>query len=137
MKKLLATLLVLALSPVAHADVFSTTGTGMDTIFHVGKLDIHIPLNSAQVAYLYDAQALQSLVGAETTVLSIWKLNGTAGAVTSLQGQGTPFLGLNLAIDNPLAAHLSLGSIQLGAFGGYDFRAKSFMVGPKAAVAIF
>ena len=102
-----------------------------------GPFNIHIPLQSADVTYLYDARGNRSLVGAETLVLSAWKLEGTVGGVTSLDGQGTPFISINLAMDNPLATHLTLGSIKLGAFGGFDFRNHAFIVGPKAAVSIF
>lgn len=132
MKKLLL-LAVLCLAPwrPAHAD---------DTAyFKAGPLELNIPFKTGEVVYMYDFNANQNLVGGETPVVTLWnRVEGTFGAVTSLQGQGTPFVGGNILIGNVLAGWISLPpDLKIGGFGGYDFHASAPIYGLKASYKLW
>lgn len=107
--------------------------------FKYGPLSLNIPLKTMSVTYMYDFHSTQNLVGGETVIATIWdRIEGTAGAVTSLRGQGTPFVGGNIIIGNLLDRWVSLPSeFKIGGFGGYDFNAETSMYGLKASVALW
>jgi hypothetical protein len=106
--------------------------------FESGPLKLTVPFKTADVVYLYDGLNQRSLVGAETTILTLWdKVSATAGGVTSLQGAGTPFVGLDLALGNTLDRFVNLGPIRLGGFGGRDFRVRQWVAGLKASVLLW
>lgn len=129
MKKVFLALMLLA--GVSYAD---------DTAyFKVGPLELNIPFKSARVTYLYDFNANQNLVGGETPVVSLWqRVEGTVGAVTSLQGRGTPFVGGNILIGNVLQQYVSLPEdLLVGGFGGYDFNADAPIYGLKASYKLW
>lgn len=132
MKKLLVVLALLAgLATTSHAD--GTQGV----YFSLGPLNLTLPWDNPQVTYLYDFEAKSSLVGGEAQLAQIWKFGVSAGAVTSLQGQGAPFVGVDLELPNPAPQFASLAAIHPGAFGGYNFTSGKAMFGLKASVAIF
>ena len=110
---------------------------GDTTLYTLGPLSLHLPMSNGRVTYAYDGVAKQNVVGAETVVLTGYKLEGTAGALTSIQGSGTPFLGLNLNVPNPVANQFNLGDIKPGILGGYNFNTHSFLIGPKFSVNLF
>lgn len=131
MKKLLVvTLLMLGVSVVRADD---------PVFFKVGPLSLNVPLKTAAVTYMYDFNANQNLVGGETTLLTIWdRIEGTAGAVTSLQGQGTPFVGGNILIGNLVDKWVTLPSdFKIGGFGGYNFHTDAPIYGLKASIQIW
>ena len=130
MKRLLAGVLLFCLCGIAMAD---------DTaFFKVGPLSLNIPLKTTSVTYLYDVQGNQNMVGGETPIISLWdKVEGTVGVVTSLDGNGTPFVGGNINVGNTLDKWVSLGPINIGVFGGYDFKREAAIFGPKAATKIW
>lgn len=107
--------------------------------FKVGPLSLNVPLKTAAVTYMYDFNANQNLVGGETTLLTIWdRIEGTAGAVTSLQGQGTPFVGGNILIGNLVDKWVTLPSdFKIGGFGGYNFHTDAPIYGLKASIQIW
>lgn len=59
-------------------------------------LTLTLPFQDVQAAYLYDLVKYESLVGAETPFARIaTKITANVGAVTSLSGQGAPFVSAN------------------------------------------
>ena len=131
MKKLLVALLLLTGIGVARADDAA--------FFKVGPLSLSIPFKTAKATYMYDFNANQSLVGGETPIASLWdRIEGTVGVVTSLEGQGTPFVGGNILIGNLLDKWITLPSdFSIGGFGGYNFNSEAPIYGLKASVKIW
>jgi hypothetical protein len=131
MKKLLIAVVLLAGLGIAHADD--------NAFFKVGPLSLNIPLKTARVTYLYDFNANQNLVGGETPFASLWdRVEGTVGAVTSLEGQGTPFVGGNVLLGNLLEKYVSLpADLTIGGFGGYNFNSEAPIYGIKAGMKLW
>ncbi len=103
-----------------------------------GPLKLTVPFKSVDVVYLFDGLNQRSLVGGETTILTLWdKVSATAGGVTSLQGAGTPFLGFDIALGNVLDRYVNLGPLRIGGFGGRDFRARLWVAGLKASILLW
>jgi hypothetical protein len=129
MKKLLA--LLLLLGSVANADD--------NAFFKAGPLELNIPFKSAKVTYMFDFYADQNLVGGETPIASLWnRVEGTVGAVTSLDGQGTPFVGGNILIGNVLQRWVALPpDLVVGGFGGWNFQAEHPIYGLKASIKLW
>lgn len=135
MKKLLVFLAVFLMWP--NRPVFAETA-----YFKAGPLELNIPFKTADVVYLFNALDSEikerSLIGAETTVFTVWeKVSGTVGVVTSASGAGTFFLGADLNTGNFLDKVVSLGPIRIGGFGAYDSRNDSWMAGPKASIQLW
>ena len=106
-------------------------------LFSLGKVDVLVPFSDVSAVYLFDGVAKQSLVGAETPLIQWHKLQLTGGAVSSLQGAGSPFVGVHLVLDNPFKNYVSLAGIQPGVFGGRNFKTNEWIAGIKASVSIF
>jgi hypothetical protein len=107
--------------------------------FKAGPLELSIPFKSARATYMYDFNANQNLVGGETPFISFWnRIEGTLGAVTSLEGQGTPFVGGNILVGNVLEKYLTLpADLTIGGFGGWNFHLDQPIYGFKASVRIW
>lgn len=107
--------------------------------FKAGPLELNIPFKTAKATYLYDFKADQNLVGGETPICTLWsKIEGTVGVVTSLEGQGTPFVGGNILLGNLLDKWVTLpADFNIGGFGGYNFRTDSPLYGLKASIKIW
>src|SRR5206468_12699854 len=105
--------------------------------YHIGPLNLNVPWENVNVVYLYDLQAARNLVGGEAVVASLWRLQGTVGAVTSLDGNGAPFVGGNLWFSNPLPQIAILNEVKPGVFAGYDWNRAAAMFGFKAAIPLF
>ena len=132
MKKLLLALcLFCGIQGAAHADD--------PAFFKYGPLSLNVPLKTAAVTYMFDFHANENLIGGETSVITIWnRVEGTVGAVTSLQGQGTPFVGGNILIGNLVDRWVTLpADFKLGGFGGWNFNTEKPIYGLKASVAIW
>lgn len=131
MKRLIVSLCLLCgIAGAAHADE--------NAYFSYGPVKLTVPFKTADVVYLYDGLNKQSLVGGETTVATVWeRVSGTVGVITSLEGQGAPFIGGDVAIGNVADKFVSLGSIRIGGFGSYDFRAQRAMAGLKASLLLW
>lgn len=108
-----------------------------DILFKLGSVNVLLPFSDVSATYLFDGVAKQSLVGAETPLIQWHKVQITGGAVTSIDGEGSPFLGANLLIDNPASNYIPLSGIKLGAFGGRNFANNEWMAGIKAGISIF
>lgn len=107
--------------------------------FKAGPLELNVPFQTGDVVYLFNALDREtkerSLVGAETTVFTVWnKVSGTLGMVTSATGAGTFFLGADI---NVLERVVNLGPLRVGGFGGYDSRNDAWMAGPKCSIQLW
>lgn len=129
MKKLILAISILFVGSVVKAD--------SNILFKLGTVNVLLPFADVSATYLFDGVAKQSLVGAETPLVQWHKLQLTGGAVSSVQGEGTPFVGINLIIDNPARNFVPLTGLNLGIFGGRNFNQNEWMAGVKAAVSIF
>lgn len=107
--------------------------------FKVGPLALNVPFKTASVTYLYDFNAKKNLVGGETPVVTLWnRVEGTIGAVTSLEGQGAPFVGGNVLLGNVLSRYIALPEdLKVGGFGGWDFNADAPIYGLKASYKLW
>jgi len=107
--------------------------------FKLGPLELNIPLKTVKATYLYDFNAHQNLVGGETPFITLWnRIEGVGGAVTSLEGQGTPFVGGNILIGNLLDRYITLPQdFSIGGFGGWNFRTDAAVYGLKGSVKIW
>lgn len=118
---------------------FSVLAYGEDAFFKVGPLELDIPLKTGRAVYLYDFRGEQTLVGAETPVLTLWnRVEGTAGVVSSLEGNGSPFLGGNVLVGNLLQKYVTLPEdLAVGGFLGHDFNSEASMYGLKASIKLW
>lgn len=107
--------------------------------FKAGPLELNIPLKTTRATYIYDFKGKQNLVGGESPFLTLWgKVEGTIGAVTSLEAQGTPFVGGNVLIGNVLDRWVTLPTdFSIGAVGGWNFNAEQALYGLKASVKVW
>lgn len=146
MRKLLILIAACLFGPIrpAFADVVGTgpapvfvPASNPGVYFHVGPLNLTVPWDNVNVVYLYDFVGKQNLVGGEAVVATLWKFQGTAGAVTSIEGKGAPFIGGNMWFSNPIPSIAFLNEIKPGVFGGYNWNAKMAMWGVKAAFPVF
>lgn len=108
-----------------------------DVYFHVGPLNLNVPWNNVNAVYLYDLAEHQNMLGGEAVVASLWRIQATAGAVTTLDGRGAPYVGGNLWFPNPIPQIALLDQIKPGIFGGWDWNRRGPIYGFKAAIAIF
>lgn len=133
MKRLLLLIAVLLLWP--NRPVFADD----NAYFKAGPLELNVPLKTTRASYLYDFNANLNLIGAETPIISLWKrVEGVAGVVTSLSGQGTPFVGGNILIGNLLEKWITLpADFTIGGFGGYNFNTDAPIYGLKASVRLW
>lgn len=134
MKKLLfMSLCLVSLAGLSSAD--DTT----NAYFKAGPLELNIPMKTASATYMYDFHADQNLVGGETVIASMWnKVQGTVGAVTSLDGAGTPFVGGNILIGNVADKIVTLPpDLTIGGFGGWNFSQEHPIYGLKASYKLW
>lgn len=143
------TLLALALlvSPI-FADTTNIIGPGPapspiiapsnpGVYYHIGALNLTVPWDTVNAVYMYDLEGKRNLAGGEAVIATLWHLQGTVGAVTSLDGHGAPYVGGNLWLPNPLPALAILNTVQPGVFCGYDWNKEAVMFGFKAAINVF
>ena len=104
---------------------------------NLGQVNFYVPLTQINTVSLWDFVGKRGLVGGETTLASWKKLEASGGAVTSLEGRGAPYLGVNLAIDNPIEKYLPLQFLHPGIFAGFDFNQSVWVYGAKISVSIF
>lgn len=130
----------LAIKALALLVLMSGIGLADDNVFFkYGPLELNIPLKTVKATYLYDFQGKQSLVGGETPIANLWqRIEGTVGAVTSTNGEGTPFVGGNILIGNLIEKWVTLPpDFAIGFYGGYNFRTETALYGPKASLKIW
>jgi len=83
-----------------------------------GPLELILPFQSVDVAYLYDIIGQASLMGAETPIAKIWKFQTVFGGVTNFErGKGTPYVGIHMDVTPQLFEN----RVTVGLFSGYDF----------------
>lgn len=119
------------------APVIVPSSTPNSVYYHIGALNLTVPWDQVNVVYLYDLEGKRNLVGGEAVVATLWHFEATAGAVTSIDGHGAPYIGGNLWFPNPIPQLAILNSVKPGVFGGYDWNRGAAMWGLKAAVSVF
>lgn len=137
--KLRMPLFIIAIVVIAVLAVITQAHADDNAYFKYGPLSLNVPLKTVQVVYMYDFRATQNLVGGETPILTLWdRLEGDFGAVTSLEGAGTPFVGGNLLIGNLLDKWVTLpADLKVGGFGGYNFNTDHPIYGLKASYKLW
>jgi len=131
MRKLLSVLMLLTLTVPAAAE---------NILFSFGKLNLLLPLANVDAVYLWDTVEQRGLAGAETKVWEYRKLSGTIGAVSDVDLQGTPFVGLQVpldAISRAFAVNMGGEGVLIGIWGGYNFHTETKMGGIKASVKLW
>lgn len=125
----------------AIATIWGATNAFSDdtAFFKAGPLALNIPLKTARVAYGHDFKNDQELIFGETPVVTLWnRVEGTVGAVTSLQGRGSPTIGGDVVIGNLLDQWITLpADINIGGFGSRDFNAGVWLYGLKASLKLW
>lgn len=140
--------LVLGLAGLSRADSVVTAGPGAAPVppaisgtssiyYHIGALNLTIPWDNVNAVYMYDLNAKRNLVGGEAGIASLWIIQATVGAVTSIDGNGAPYVGGNIWLPNPIPQLAILNYIKPGVFGGYDWNRGASIFGFKAAIPIF
>lgn len=129
MKKLILILSLMLAPIICRAD--------SKLLVNFGSVNIYIPFTQLDVIYQYDFVGKRSLVGGETPLLSWKQLTFTGGAVTSVDGAGSPFIGMHLSLTNPAETWLPLNTIHPGLFGGRDFKQNAWIFGIKASINVF
>src|SRR3990167_160127 len=104
-----------------------------NAFFKVGPLALNVPLKTVRATYMFDFNKNQNLVGGESPIVSAWdRIEGTVGAVTSLDGRGTPFVGGNVLVGNLLEKYITLpADFAIGGFGGWNFNDQAAIYGLK------
>lgn len=133
MKKLLFVGILFSALGIAKADDTPTLWVSF------GKLNVYVPLTQIDVVYQYDFVGKRSLIGGETPIVGYKRAIFTGGAITSIEGEGSPFLGMHFIVDNPIPTWFSktLADIQPGIFGGRDFNHNAWIFGLKVSKNIF
>lgn len=131
MKKLLLGAILLASCSIVQAEE--------KVWFNLGSVDFNVPFASVSAVGLWDGVSNKVLAGAETPLIAWESLQITGGAVTTVESDaaGTPFLGVHVAIPNPLENFVPLASFNPGLFGGRNFRTDEWMFGIKASLGLF
>ena len=116
--------------------------TDQTAFYKAGPLELNIPFKTGDVVYLFNALDKEakerSLIGAETTVFTVWqKVSGTLGMVTSAGGAGVFFIGADINTGNILERIVNLGPVRVGGFGGYNRRNDAWMAGPKCSIQLW
>lgn len=102
-----------------------------------GTFKVFVPFKTINAVGLWDFVAKRSMVGGETPVAALNKLQFVAGGVTSLDGQGTPFVGVHFRVLNPTENFVPLASFSPGIFAGRNFRDNAWVFGIKASIGLF
>ena len=97
----------------------------------------YIPGVQVSVISLFDFVNSRPLVGAETPLFAVKRVQFTAGGVTSIDGIGSPYIGGHLLIPNPTPSLVFLNDLELGGFGGRDFHEGKYMAGVKIGKQIW
>lgn len=105
----------------------------IDTPFFKG----YVPGVQVSVISLFDFINKRPLVGAETPIFALSRVQFTGGAVTSIAGEGSPFIGGHLLIPNPAPSIVFLNDLELGGWGGRDFNEGRYMAGLKIGKQIW
>lgn len=124
-------------APVGPGPYVATPKAAQPVYYHIGPLNLTVPWDEVNAVYLFDIPTRTSLMGGEAVIAQLWNLQGTAGAVISDTGEGSPFVGGNLWFPNPLPQVALLSQIKPGIFAGWDINRNSVVWGAKASMNIF
>lgn len=131
MKKLL--FLALLLCPLkAKADP--------SILYDFGAVKLNVPFTQVDVVALWDIKNKQGLAGGQTPLAFVvpMKIGLVAGAVTSTEGSGTPYVGLEWGgVPNPASSWFAIEQLHPGIFAGRNFHTNDYIYGIKASVSIF
>lgn len=127
MKKILAVLLLLTASRVG----------AFETKYKIGDLTLQLPFKEVSGVYLYDLFARETLLGAETPLISYRNLTGVVGAVTDMDGNdsvaGIPFVGAHVYAPEDWFTE----RFTVGLFYGRDFKRGENIGGFKASLKLW
>jgi hypothetical protein len=99
-----------------------------------GQMTLHLPFQNVDATYLWDFVENDSLVGAETPVVTTWKLIWTVGGFANVDtGNGTPFGSVNAEVPPTLFKE----KVTLGLWWGYDFDEDHERGGVKASLPLW
>ena len=132
MKKYLLIALFLLSPIVAKADP--------TVLFDFGIVKLNMPFTQVDVVALYDMRTKSGLVGGQTPLANVvpMKINLVGGAVTSSDGQGTPYIGLEWGgVPNPASQWFAIEQLHPGIFAGRNFHTDEYIWGLKASLSIF
>jgi len=132
MKKYLLASLLLLLPLKAKADPA--------ILYDFGAVKLNVPFTQVDVVALWDIRNKQGLAGGQTPIATLVpaKIGLVAGAVTSTDGQGTPYVGLEWAgVPNPASMWFAIENLHPGIFAGRNFHTNEYIYGLKASVSIF
>ena len=105
-------------------------------LFNFGSFRAYVPFTEIRAVSLFDFVNKETLVGGETAFGGWKSVEFTAGAVTSLQGEGAPYLGGNLIFGNPLEKYIPIEGLNPGIFTGYDFNTGTWLYGVKISKSL-
>jgi len=128
-KAILVVSLILGLSGVSKADE--------NIWFNLGSLQFNVPLVHVEAVGLWDFVQKRGLAGAETPLISYKNIQITGGAITTIDGEGSPFVGAHVVLQNPAENFAPLAGFHPGIFGGRDFNNDAWILGLKATVGLF
>ena len=135
MKKIIfAVLLLTGLCLEAKAD------GNPSILWDLGSVKINIPFTAVDAVALWDLRSKTGLGGGQTPIASLvpLKFNLVIGGVTSTEGVGTPYVGIEWGgVPNPTSQWFALESLHPGLFGGRNFHTNEYLYGIKASINIF
>lgn len=105
-----------------------------------GVVKLNVPFTQVDIVALWDIRNKQGLAGGQTPVASIvpMKIQLVGGAVTSTEGAGTPYVGLEWGgVPNPASQWFAIEQLHPGIFAGRNFNTNEYIWGIKASVSIF
>lgn len=111
----------------------SSTVKADDTLFSFKGVDFKIPLAKAEVVYLYDVLGKQGLAGVETPVISYKGFDGSIGAITDADLNGSPFIGVRHFV--PVGVFSK--EFHFGLWVGRNFNENKYQGGIKATIPLW
>jgi hypothetical protein len=103
----------------------------------IGALEMTYPLANTSVISLYDFWTGEGLIGAETTLIKWHRLGLNAGAVTSFEANGMPFVSIDFDAAGLVNGATYTRLARVGVWYGHDFKAGDNHAGIKASVPLW
>lgn len=109
------------------------TGVSAESLtYSIGDLKLVLPGQNAEVVYLYDIINAQGLGGAETVFVEYKSIQGSFGAISDADFNGTAFLGIRTVITES-----GNDLFHVGVWVGRDYRDNLYRAGIKASVPLW
>lgn len=128
LKKLSFLLVFISLVPSSH---------GFSTTYNFGDVKVNLPFKNVSCVYLYDLVQRETLIGAETPLMTYKNVTGVIGATTDMNGTdsvaGVPFVGLHVKAPETWFNDI----FTVGCFVGRDFKRGVGMAGLKASIKLW